>query len=119
MCPAPWLNFWGEPPGYIVIAADGTTIYHTGDTSLIAEMGLYAQLYPLDVVLIPIGGGGTMDAFQAAEAIRLMTPKQVMPMHFEWNPAPLQALDNFIEFCAQKAPDVGIIKPIAGKRVVI
>jgi L-ascorbate metabolism protein UlaG (beta-lactamase superfamily) len=100
--------------GHIVIAADGTTLYHTGDTSLTAEMGIYAQLYPLDVVLIPVGGGGTMDAFQAAEAVRLMAPKQVMPMHFEWNKAPLQALDNFIKFCTKKAPDVRIIKPLAG-----
>jgi L-ascorbate metabolism protein UlaG (beta-lactamase superfamily) len=105
--------------GHIVITADGTTLYHAGDTSLTAEMGIYAQLYPLDVALIPVGGGGTMDAFQAAEAVRLMVPKQVMPMHFEWNPAPLQALDDFIEFCTQKASDVRIIKPVAGTRVVI
>ena len=62
-------------------------------------MGIYAQLYPLDVVLLPIGGGGTMDAFQAAEAVRLMVPKQVMPMRFEWHPEPLRALEDFIRFC--------------------
>jgi L-ascorbate metabolism protein UlaG (beta-lactamase superfamily) len=105
--------------GHIVIAADGTTLYHTGDTSLTAKMGIYAHLYPLDVVLLPVGGGGTMDAFQAAEAIRLMTPKQVMPIHFEWNSSPLQALDDFIKFCSQKVPQVRIIKPVSGAQVTI
>jgi L-ascorbate metabolism protein UlaG (beta-lactamase superfamily) len=105
--------------GHIVMAADGTMLYHTGDTSLTAEMAIYAQLYPLDVVLIPIGGGGTMDAYQAAEAVRLMAPKQVLPMHFEWNPAPQQALDDFVRFCTQKAPDVRIITPTVETRTVI
>lgn len=72
--------------GHIVIAADGTTIYHVGDTSLTAEMEIYARIYPLDVALVPIGGGGTMDAYQAVEAARMMHPKAVMPMHFEWHP---------------------------------
>jgi L-ascorbate metabolism protein UlaG (beta-lactamase superfamily) len=31
--------------GHIVIASDRTTIYHTGDTSLTAEMGIYAARY--------------------------------------------------------------------------
>lgn len=105
--------------GHIIIAGDGTTIYHTGDTSLTAEMSIYAQLYPIDVLLIPIGGIGTMDAYQAAEAVHLMKPKQVMPMHFEWNPAPQQALEHFIKFCLQKAPGVRLIKPIAGQDVGI
>jgi L-ascorbate metabolism protein UlaG (beta-lactamase superfamily) len=55
--------------GHIVITADGMTLYHAGDTSLTAEMEIYARLYPLDLVLVPVGGGGTMDAFQAAEAV--------------------------------------------------
>jgi L-ascorbate metabolism protein UlaG (beta-lactamase superfamily) len=103
--------------GTIVRAADGTTIYHTGDTSLTAEMALYSHLYPLDVVILPIGGGGTMDALQAAEAVRLMQPRQVMPVHFEWNPSPQEALDDFLRFCQQKAPEVKILYPVVGEAV--
>ncbi len=43
--------------------------------------------------------------------------EQVMPMHFEWNANPAQALENFMRFCRQKAPDVHIIEPVAGKHV--
>jgi L-ascorbate metabolism protein UlaG (beta-lactamase superfamily) len=105
--------------GTIVKTADGTTIYHTGDTSLTMEMELYSRLYPLDVVILPIGGGGTMDAFQAAEAVRMMNPKQVIPVHFEWNPSPKKALDDFLKLCRQKAPEVRIIQPEVGKVVTI
>ncbi len=47
----------------------------------------------------------------------MMKPKQVMPMHFEWNANPIQALEDFMRFCRQKAPDVHIIEPVAGKHV--
>lgn len=103
--------------GHLVIAADGTTLYHAGDTSLIAEMEIYGRLYPVDVALVPIGGGGTMDAYQAAEAVRMIHPKQVMPMHFEWNANPQEALDDFMRFCCEKNPDTSIIRPVAGEYV--
>jgi L-ascorbate metabolism protein UlaG (beta-lactamase superfamily) len=105
--------------GHIVIAADGTTLYHVGDTSLIAEMEIYARIYPVDVALVPVGGGGTMDAYQAAEAVRMINPKHVMPMHFEWNASPQKALDDFMTFCRGKNPDVSLIQPVAGKYVDI
>ena len=65
----------GVALGHIVRAKDGTTIYHTGDTALLAEMEIYARLYPLDVVLLPIGGVFTMDAKQAAHALTMLKPK--------------------------------------------
>jgi L-ascorbate metabolism protein UlaG (beta-lactamase superfamily) len=105
--------------GHIVIAADGTTLYHVGDTSLTADLEVFARLYQVDVVLLPVGGGGTMDAFQAAEAVRMMQPKQVMPMHYEWNSNPQQALADFMRFCREKNPGIRIIKPVAGKYVDI
>lgn len=33
---------------------DGTTLYHSGDTSIVAEMEIYGRLYPVDVAFIPI-----------------------------------------------------------------
>jgi L-ascorbate metabolism protein UlaG (beta-lactamase superfamily) len=105
--------------GHIAVAADGATIYHVGDTSLTADLEVYARLYQVDVALLPIGGGGTMDAFQAAEAVRMMQPKQVMPMHYEWNSAPEQALEDFMRFCREKTPGIPIIKPVAGEYIHI
>jgi L-ascorbate metabolism protein UlaG (beta-lactamase superfamily) len=73
----------------------------------------------VDVALVPVGGGGTMDAYQAAEAVRMITPKHVMPIHFEWNASPQKALDDFMKFCQEKNPDIPIIRSVAGEYVNI
>jgi L-ascorbate metabolism protein UlaG (beta-lactamase superfamily) len=57
----------------------GKRIYHAGDTNLVPEM---AELGPVDVALIPIGGTYTMDEPEAAEAVKTIRPKTVIPMHY-------------------------------------
>jgi L-ascorbate metabolism protein UlaG (beta-lactamase superfamily) len=57
----------------------GKTIYHAGDTGRVPEM---AELGPIDVALIPIGGTYTMDEEEAAALVRDLKPKVVIPMHY-------------------------------------
>ena len=49
---------------------------------MFSDMGLYARLYPMDVALLPIGGVFTMDAYQASEAVKMIHPKMVVPIHY-------------------------------------
>lgn len=63
--------------GY-VFTIDGVRYYHAGDTDPIPEMEPIA----CDVAFLPIGGHYTMDAAEAVEAVRLINPKLVVPMHF-------------------------------------
>ncbi len=63
--------------GYI-IEADGRRIYHAGDTDLIPEM----DQIRCDVALLPIGGTYTMDAQEAAEALKHIKPRVAIPMHW-------------------------------------
>lgn len=63
--------------GYL-IAIDGLRIYHAGDTDAIPEM---AGLAP-DIALLPVSGTYVMDPDEALEAIRLLEPKLVVPMHY-------------------------------------
>jgi L-ascorbate metabolism protein UlaG (beta-lactamase superfamily) len=63
--------------GYI-IESEGRRIYHAGDTDLIPEM----DEIRCDVALLPIGGTYTMDAQEAAEALRRIGPKVAIPMHW-------------------------------------
>ncbi|MBN1574647.1 MAG: MBL fold metallo-hydrolase [Deltaproteobacteria bacterium] len=63
--------------GYL-LTIDNDTIYHTGDTDLIPEMnGIKA-----DVALVPVGGTFTMDAAEAAKAVKAMGVKAAIPMHW-------------------------------------
>jgi L-ascorbate metabolism protein UlaG (beta-lactamase superfamily) len=58
----------------------GRQIYHAGDTGKVEEM---ADLGPVDIALIPIGGFYTVDEAEAADAVRTMIkPRAVIPMHY-------------------------------------
>lgn len=99
------------PLGTIAILADGTTLYHTGDTSIVAEMEIFGRLYPMDIVMLPIFGQATMDYIQATEAVRLLKPKKVMPIHFDFCKDPAFEVARFVRYCREKNPDVEVIEP--------
>jgi L-ascorbate metabolism protein UlaG (beta-lactamase superfamily) len=72
-----------DPVGYVV---SGTkSIYFAGDTDLFEEM---SELGPVDVGLVPIWGwgpglgGGHLDPVRAAEAVALIKPRLVIPIHW-------------------------------------
>lgn len=64
--------------GFVFRVGD-QTIFHAGDTDRVPEM---ANLGPVDVALLPIGGTYTMAEEEAAEAVRAIRPKVVIPMHY-------------------------------------
>src|SRR5882724_3587979 len=66
---------------------DGPTIYHTGDTDLFSDMALLARFHKIDTMLVCIGDHFTMGPARAAEAVKLVKPRQVIPMHYGTFPA--------------------------------
>ncbi len=77
----------GTAAGFVIKLEDGYVIYHTGDTGLFTDMKLIARLYKPQLVMMCIGGFYTMSPVEAAEAIKLMKPKMVIPMHYGTFPA--------------------------------
>jgi L-ascorbate metabolism protein UlaG (beta-lactamase superfamily) len=71
----------GDPAG-VIIRMDGKTIYHAGDTGLFYDMKLIGELYKPDLAILPIGSRFTMDIYQAAKAVEFISPKFVIPMHY-------------------------------------
>ncbi len=65
-----------ENLGFIVTLY-GRRVYFAGDTDLIPEMADIRA----DVALLPVGGTYTMDAKEAAQAVAIINPKVVVPMH--------------------------------------
>ncbi len=64
------------------IKMDNKIIVNLGDTLLQRE---WEDLNP-DILMIPIGGGkvhNTMDEKEALKAVRLMSPKMVIPCHYD------------------------------------
>jgi L-ascorbate metabolism protein UlaG (beta-lactamase superfamily) len=72
----------GAPGGFLISIKDGPTLYHTGDTDVFADMALIRGAKPVDYMLACIGGHFTMDPARAAKAVKLVKPRQVVPMHF-------------------------------------
>jgi L-ascorbate metabolism protein UlaG (beta-lactamase superfamily) len=74
--------YGGEAAGYVVELEDGFKLYHAGDTAVFSDMALIGKLLRPDIALLPIGDWYTMGPVSAAEAIRLLGVKTVIPMHF-------------------------------------
>jgi L-ascorbate metabolism protein UlaG (beta-lactamase superfamily) len=80
----PWSRERALAVGYVVEGASRT--WHAGDTGLFDEM---AEIGPLDLALIPVGGWGpTLDAHghldpaDAAEAVRRVKAAWAVPVHY-------------------------------------
>ena len=61
---------------------DGVHICHLGDLGHLLTDEQVHELGPIDVLLVPIGGGTTLTPAEAAEVVSQIGPKIVIPMHF-------------------------------------
>jgi L-ascorbate metabolism protein UlaG (beta-lactamase superfamily) len=109
MTPAVHSSDSGVAAGYIIKFPGSGNIYHAGDTAIFGDMKLYSKLYPIDIALLPIGGDFTMDAYQAAESLKLLRPGKVIPMHYGTFPMLAPYPDEFVELANQVAPEVNVI----------
>ncbi len=102
----------GSPVGF-VLDVGKARIYHAGDTGLFNDMRMIGQLYKPDIACLPIGGYYTMGAREAAEAVRLLLPKIVFPMHYLTFPVLAQSADDFVNAIKEKelGTQVVVLKP--------
>jgi len=89
--------------GYI-IEIGRVRIYHAGDTDLIPEM----KNIQTDIALLPIGGTYTMDMEDAAKAVSLISPKVVIPMHYNYLKGLERDAKEFEKLVSVYAPDVEV-----------
>lgn len=66
----------------LVIAMDGRTVYHAGDTGLTLEMRLIGEMYRPDIAFLPIDGYYNMSPRLAAKAVELLGVPRVVPIHY-------------------------------------
>jgi L-ascorbate metabolism protein UlaG (beta-lactamase superfamily) len=105
----------GEPAGYI-IEGEGRAVYVSGDTDVMADMKVWADIHAPDVGILCAGGHYTMDMKRAAYAAsRLFSFKTVIPYHYKTFPALAQSAD------AMKAalPGVRVLDPDPGVTVEV
>lgn len=62
---------------------DGVRVCHLSDLGHILSSDQVREIGEVDVVLVPVGGGGyTIDAAGAREVVSQLSPRVVIPMHF-------------------------------------
>ncbi len=61
---------------------DRVNICHLGDISAPLSPGQIDELSPVDVLLVPTGGGCTLEIDQVLQTLQDLDPKFVIPMHY-------------------------------------
>jgi len=98
----------GSPVGFI-IRGEGKAVYHAGDTCLFGDMKLIKELHHPDIALLPIGGYYTMGPEEAVEAVKLIEPDTVIPMHYQTFPVLIPSAENFVRLVKERTPNVKVV----------
>lgn len=85
---------------------DGLTVAHLGDLRQVPTQTEVEALGTVNVALVPVGGGGGLNAAKAAEVVSLLEPDIVVPMHFS-TPEVKLSLDPLGKFLKE----MGLAKP--------
>lgn len=76
---------------------DGITVAHLGDLDEVPTQSEVEALGTVNVLLIPVGGGSSLNAAKASEVVSLIEPNIVIPMHYS-TPATKVSLDSLNKF---------------------
>jgi len=82
-----------------LMEVDEVSVCHLGDLGHVLTAEQVEELGNVDVLLLPVGGMSTIDAPMAAEVVRQLEPKVVVPMHYKtqalsWE---LQPVERFLK----------------------
>ncbi len=93
---------------------DGLTVCHLGDLDHVPSQAQIEALGAVNVALVPVGGGGGLNAAQAAEVISLIEPAIVVPMHYRTDSGSLD-LEPVSKFL--KEMGLGVTAPQPGLKI--
>ncbi len=96
---------------------DGLTVAHLGDLAYVPSQSQIENLGPVDLALVPVGGGSALTPAEAAEVITLIEPSMVVPMHYNTGKekVKLGQLARFLsEMGVGKQEPLGVLKVTKG-----
>ena len=82
-----------------LMEVDGVAICHLGDIGHVLSDEQVEEMGNVDILMLPVGGVSTINASMAAEVIRKLEPKIVLPMHYKTpkTTRELEPVDNFLK----------------------
>jgi L-ascorbate metabolism protein UlaG (beta-lactamase superfamily) len=77
----------------------GVTVAHLGNLQRVPSQTKIEALGDVNVALVPVGGGGGLNASKAAEVVSLLEPGIVIPMHYQTpdSSVDLETVDKFLK----------------------
>lgn len=83
------------------------TIAHLGDMAKVPTQTKIEALERVDVLLVPVGGGNSLNAAQAAELVSMLEPHIVIPMHYHvpGQKVELDDVDRFLKEMGVSRPE--------------
>ncbi|NOZ29725.1 MAG: MBL fold metallo-hydrolase [Chloroflexi bacterium] len=87
---------------------NGISVCHLGDLGHLLSEEQAEAIGEVGILLIPVGGGRTLDASRAAEVVSQLEPRIVIPMHYK-TPACTRNLDKIDKFL--RAMGVSSVEP--------
>lgn len=66
-----------------LLEIDGLVLCHLGDIGHLPSSELIEEIGDIDVLFVPVGGVSTVGGTTAADMVRRLTPKLVIPMHYK------------------------------------
>jgi L-ascorbate metabolism protein UlaG (beta-lactamase superfamily) len=87
----------GMPTGLVICIRNGPTLYHTGDTGFFSDIARVSDYNKIDIMLVCIGDHFTMGPVRAADAVKLVAPRMVIPMHYATFPVLTGTPEEFAE----------------------
>jgi L-ascorbate metabolism protein UlaG (beta-lactamase superfamily) len=85
---------------------NGLTVAHLGDMDRVPTQTQIEALEQVNVLLVPVGGGSSLNAAQAAELVSMLEPSIVVPMHYQMPELrlPLDGVERFLK-------EMGVTEP--------
>lgn len=103
-------SYGGNPAGFL-LTADGQKVYLACDTGLFGDMKLIGE-EGIDLAVLPIGDNYTMGPDDALRAVKLLTPKHVIPVHYDtWGVIAQDVNAWAARVRAETSAQVHVVKP--------
>lgn len=80
-------------------AMDDIKLCHLGDLGHVLSPGQIAEIGPVDILFVPVGGFFTIDALVASQVCDQLKPKIIIPMHFKTPKCayPIAGVEDFLK----------------------
>jgi L-ascorbate metabolism protein UlaG (beta-lactamase superfamily) len=90
-----------------VLELEDMRIGHLGGIGHVPTSDQVEEMGAVDILLVPVGGGGSLDGPPAAETVSLLEPKLVIPMHYKTDSdrLKLDPIDRFLKEMGVKSPE--------------